>query len=138
MRALSINFENKLFFGIVRETETAVIKRYNVKEFPKIMVVKATERKPIVYTGDINYNSIFEFLNVYSETFVAGGGSSQDSAATKSWLTDMVPEVHEKSLNDICVNQESTLCVILFNDQRPTEGIMEHMRQVARKFEKKV
>lgn len=138
MRALSVSFENKLFFGIVRESESAVLKRYNVKEFPKIIVVKATERKPIVYSGEINFNSIFEFLNIYSETFVAGGGSSQDSAATKSWLADLVPEVHEKSLNDICVNQESTLCVILFNKERPTEGIMEHMRQVAKKFEKKV
>lgn len=76
IRALSINFENKLFFGIVRHTESAVLKRYNVKEFPKIMVVKATERKPIIYDGEIKYSNIFEFLNIYSETFVAGGGSS--------------------------------------------------------------
>lgn len=76
LRALSISFENKLFFGIVRESEQAVLKRYNVKQFPKIIVVKATERKPIVYDGEMNYGSIFDFLNIYSETFVAGGGSS--------------------------------------------------------------
>jgi len=40
------------------------------------MVIKVTERKPIIYDGDIKYNNIFEFLNIYSETFVTGGGSS--------------------------------------------------------------
>lgn len=82
-KALSVAFENKLFFGIVRADDQEMVKRYNVKSYPTLLVVKATERKPIVYTGDINYSSIFEFVNIYSETFVSGGGSSQDSAASK-------------------------------------------------------
>lgn len=31
-----------------------------------------------------------------------GGGSSQDSAATKAWLTEIVPEMHYKSASDVC------------------------------------
>jgi len=75
-KALSSAFETKLFFGMVTSSETALTKRYRVKEFPKIIVVKATERKPIPYKGALNYPDLFKFLNVYSETFVAGGGSS--------------------------------------------------------------
>lgn len=30
---------------------------------------------------------MFDFLNVHSEVFVPGGGSSADSAATKEWMT---------------------------------------------------
>ena len=98
-RALSIAFEKKLFFGIVRSSEEPLLKRYNVKTFPLIMVVKATERKPAVYTGEINYQSIFEFINIYSETFVNGGGSTQDNTNShKPWLSEMLPELHEKSL----------------------------------------
>jgi len=54
-KALSVAFENKLFFGIVKAEDTEMMKKYNVKTFPKILVVKATERKPVVYEGEINY-----------------------------------------------------------------------------------
>lgn len=37
------------------------------------------------------------------EVYVPGGGSSADSAATKSWLTEVVPEMHLKSASDICL-----------------------------------
>ncbi len=114
-KALSVAFSQKLFFGIVRKEDNAMLKRYNVKTFPQLLVVKATERKPIVYTGEIKYQAIFDFVNIYSETFVSGGGSSQDSAATKAWLSEPVPEMHEKSAGDICLNLEGYLCVLVFS-----------------------
>ena len=77
--------------------------RYNIRSVPSIMVVKTTEKKPIMYKGEIKYQKIFEFLNIYSEAFVPGGGSSQDTAATKFWLTELVPEFNYKSGNDICL-----------------------------------
>lgn len=43
----------------------------------------------------MKFKPIFEFLNIYSEAFVAGGGSSQDSAATKAWLTEMIPQLNK-------------------------------------------
>lgn len=77
--------------------------RYNIKSAPKIIVVKSTEKKPNVYNGDMKFMSIHDFLNIFSEVFVHGGGSSQDSAATKIWLTEVVPELNMKSANDICL-----------------------------------
>lgn len=50
-KALSVAFENKLFFGVVRSSDTPMLKRYNIKTYPQLLVVKATERKPIVYDG---------------------------------------------------------------------------------------
>ena len=65
--------------------------------------MRITEKRPIMYKGPLKYPNIFEFLNIYSETFVTGGGSSVDSAATKEWLTEIVPELTAKSANDICL-----------------------------------
>ena len=90
-------------FGIIRHDDQDLVDRYNINKFPKILVVKATEKKPKVYNGEIKFQNIFDFLNIYSETFVPGGGSSQDSAATKSWLTEIVPEMNYKSAADICI-----------------------------------
>ena len=97
---------------MVNSAETILTKRYRVTEYPKIVLVKATERKPIPYKGLMKYHNIFEFLNIYSETFVAGGGSSVDSPATKSWLNEVVPELNDKSGQDICLGLKKTLCVI--------------------------
>jgi hypothetical protein len=85
-KGLSTEFENKISFGIVRSSETKLVDRYNVKSFPHMIVVKATEKKPSHYTGDLKYQAMFEYLNIFSEAFVPGGGSASDSAATKQWL----------------------------------------------------
>jgi len=50
--------------------------RYGIKEVPSLILVQANEKKPKKYSGDLKYKPIFEFFNVYSEAFVAGGGSS--------------------------------------------------------------
>lgn len=45
-KGLSVAFENKLFFGVIRNAEEILIDRYNIKKFPTIIVVKANEKKP--------------------------------------------------------------------------------------------
>ena len=103
---------------MINSKEEILVKRYRINVFPKIIIVKATERKPIPYKGAIKYHDIFEFLNVYSETFVSGGGSSVGSAATKQWLNEVVPQLNYKSSDDICLKQKKTMCVILLaNDE---------------------
>jgi thioredoxin-related protein len=51
---------------LVRESEEALAKKYKVKKFPALIVIK-NEMKPIIYDGaDFKYQEIFEFLNVHS------------------------------------------------------------------------
>lgn len=125
-KGLSVALEGKQFFGIIRHTEEALVKRYQVKKFPSIQLVITGERKAKVYTGEMKFPPIFDFLNVYSQTFVPGG--SQESSATKSWLNDIFPEMHHKSSRDICLGQEGILCVILFNDGKPADNLIDTMK----------
>lgn len=85
-KALSISFESKIFFGIVRSSEELLMDKYGITKVPAIVLIKANEKLPKKYEGEMNYKMIFEFFNVYSEAFVAGGGSSVDSSASKAWL----------------------------------------------------
>lgn len=87
--------------GIIRKDETELFERYGVKKTPTIIVVKPTEKKPIYYKGEINYKAIFDFLNVYTETFVPGGDELNND---KPWTREMFPELTAKSANDICFN----------------------------------
>ena len=86
----------------------------------------------------MKYSQIFKFLNIFSETFVPGGGSSQDSAATKAWLTDSVPELHSKSANDICLKVEGGICVIIFSKGKPDKIYIDAMKDAYKSFEKKL
>jgi hypothetical protein len=54
-RALSVSFEGKLFLGIVRHTDDIVVSKYNIKKYPSILVVISTEKRPIVYKGEMKY-----------------------------------------------------------------------------------
>lgn len=69
-RALSQNFEKTLQFGLIRESEDALAKKYKVKSYPSLVVIKA-DGKNVMYDGkEFLYSPIFEFLNVHSQIFV--------------------------------------------------------------------
>ncbi len=60
----------------MRSSEEIVMDRYGIKDVPSLLLVKTGENKPKKYNGELKFKPIFEFFNVYSEAFVAGGGSS--------------------------------------------------------------
>ncbi|CAG9323756.1 unnamed protein product [Blepharisma stoltei] len=120
-KALSVAFEAKMFFGIVRQEDTEAIKKFKIKQFPKIILYKTVDAKTTEYKGDIKYRSIFEWLNVHSETFVHGG--AEESSSTKSWIVEAVPQLHRLSADDICYKQEG-LCGIFFLDSPPTDSLI--------------
>jgi hypothetical protein len=50
-KGLSVAFEKKLNFGLVRSNDSVLVSKYNVKKFPTVIVVKANEKKPIFFDG---------------------------------------------------------------------------------------
>jgi len=72
-RALSTYFDKTLEFGMIKKEDEALAKQYKVKKFPTFMLLKNKD-KPIVY-GDteFSYHKLFEWINIYSETFVFVG-----------------------------------------------------------------
>jgi hypothetical protein len=55
-KGLSVAFEKKLFFGLVRSSDDILVERYNIKKFPSIIVVKSNEKKPHRYSGEMKFN----------------------------------------------------------------------------------
>ena len=77
----------------MRQDETGLVSKYKVKSYPSIFMIKEKDSKPIKYEGtDMSYQGIFDFINVYSETFVFREHNEVvESAASKPWLSDKVP-----------------------------------------------
>jgi hypothetical protein len=70
-RALSTYFDKTLEFGLVKKEDEALVKKYKVSKFPHFLILKPGEKLPITYKGDdFSYSELFEFINIYSETFV--------------------------------------------------------------------
>lgn len=65
-RGLSVTFEGKLLFGLVRNTDDILVSRYRIKNFPTIILVRNGEKKWETYSGDIKFDNIFKWLNIYS------------------------------------------------------------------------
>ena len=124
--------------AIVRRDSKDVFHKYSVNSTPKILVVKTGEKKPIEYKGEVSYAAIFDFLNVYSEQFVVGGGSSFDGAGAKPWLSEAIPELTSKSAKDICLEASGALCVIIFNNDKPSKVALDTVKEVRRRYDNKL
>lgn len=92
-KALSSHFDKTLLFGLIRDTETGLSSRFKVKSYPTFMLIKTKDAKPIKYDGkEFTYQALFDFLNIYSETFVFKEGNEEvKSSANKPWLSDRLP-----------------------------------------------
>jgi len=89
-RALSTYFDKTLEFGMIKSDDDALAKQYGVKKYPAFFILKHGEKKPFKYEGEsFTYKDLFEFINIYSETFVHPDTTNKDveSAASKPWLS---------------------------------------------------
>lgn len=58
------------------------VKKYKVTSFPHLVVVRK-DKKDEVYKGAFEFQKLFDWLNVFSETFVMGGGFSDAAPAAE-------------------------------------------------------
>jgi hypothetical protein len=91
-------------FGLVRAEDTGIASKYKVKTFPAMFMIKEKDGKPIKYEGeDFSYQALFDFINIYSETFVFRGDMEEvKSGATKPWMNEKLPQLTSDSANDVC------------------------------------
>lgn len=128
---------------MIKKDEDMLTKRYGIKKYPSFLLVKPGAKKPIPYEGDTyTYSELFEFINIYSETFVFVGDQEQKevkSAATKSWLNVATPYLTKDSANDICLAQDGTLCVIhVVNGVADDKALDDEFNAVKQQFVSKI
>ncbi|KAF7457890.1 PDI like thioredoxin domain containing protein [Cryptosporidium felis] len=139
IHSLANEFNKKLMFGFVpncgkNETSIGISKRFKVSSFPRILVYKDNVKPPEIYKGEVQFLPLFEFLNIYAETFVMGGGFSDHDShdpGSKPWLLQKIPELTGLSYNDVC-GKHKDLCVIylkngelLMEEQEMLEELQE-------------
>lgn len=93
IKALSVAFDKKIDIGIVRSSESAIVTKYRIKKFPTVLVLTVGERKQKLYEGNIRYKELFDWMNIFSETFFRVGEDKARSTdrlkAEKPWAQEV-------------------------------------------------
>ncbi|KAH7648818.1 hypothetical protein FG379_002288 [Cryptosporidium bovis] len=134
IHSLANEFNKKLLFGFIPNCNSDkvsmdIAKKYKINLFPRITIYKDSSKPLEVYKGDIKFLPLFEFLNIYAETFVMGGGfSDHDSGdqSSKPWLIQKIPELTALSYHDVCGKYKS-LCVIYLKSGSELTRIEQEM-----------
>jgi hypothetical protein len=130
-KALGNSMDGKMYLAIARAEDEALAKKYKITAYPTIIIVKSAEKAHHVYKGDIVYKPIFDWANIYAETFVAGGES--ESVSTKPWMSETVPELHRLSADDICMKADN-LCVIYLGAAKPEDPFHSTLKAISKKL----
>mmetsp|Transcript_14165 Transcript_14165/g.28388 ORF Transcript_14165/g.28388 Transcript_14165/m.28388 type:complete len:427 (-) Transcript_14165:473-1753(-) len=133
-KALSSSFKKEMKFGLVVKEEADLVSRFKIKTFPTIQVHRA-EQKPKNYSGEMKYQQLSDWLNVFVETFVAGGGFHEDGPGTSSgggenakpWLVQRIPEVIKASHGDLCFKKDDKGLCVIYLREGPLENAEEEM-----------
>ena len=101
---------------MIKSEEASLASKYKVTSYPAFFILKHGEKAPIKYDGEtFSYKELFEFINIYSETFVdpnaASKAADEGSKAKKPWMSQPIPFLSKESANDICLKKDG-LCVI--------------------------
>lgn len=74
------------------ESESSIVKNFKVKKYPHLLIVRKVDDKPNHYKGKMEFQDMFAFLNIYSETWVdpSEEKASISDKPTKDWLYEVL------------------------------------------------
>ena len=126
-KSLSKDYLNHLSFGEVRQTETELIKTFNVDKFPTLMVLTNYETNEVdVFKEDMKYDTIKKFLNKY------GYKKMPENKEIK--VRELNKNTYEK-LGMCSSNDNKNICLIFFiKKEKPENDELKNLENFATKF----
>ena len=134
-KALSSTFEGKMLFGVARPEDKTLVSKFKVKSYPKLVLYKTSTSKTHEYNGELKFRGIFDWLNVFAETFVSGG--QEEILSTKPWMNQGIPQMVRQSADELCYKHEGFICAILFLSAAPSEGQVSVFKSMSEKYASK-
>ena len=105
-KALSKDYLNHLSFGEIRQSETELIKSFNVNKFPTLMVITEPESNEVdIFKEELKYDNIKKFLNKY------GYKKRQENKNIK--VRELNSNTYER-LGMCSTNDNKNICLIFF------------------------
>ncbi|KAF9113599.1 protein disulfide isomerase (PDI) protein [Mortierella sp. AM989] len=141
-KGLATDMKDRMIVAEMRTPSDEVLKKYNVKSAPALVVFPKGSQDPVIFSGDLKRDPISEFLNQYAEPAKNGGGpgsSKKNSQSTASEpVATPVPVVEfDPSVNQItdhaqltkeCLSKSRGSCMVAFLVVEPEfpESVQAH------------
>jgi len=124
------SFHHGIEFGVVKDTDKALVAKYNVDKFPTLFVLpKDKTQEPIQYTGEIKHEPIFKFLTPYApERPQADENIAREEVKREPRRSVREEITNQAEFEKACYNKAGS-CIITLLDPL-TSGAEEHEKQV--------
>eukprot|EP00923_Selenidium_pygospionis_P041014 GHVN01071039.1.p1 GENE.GHVN01071039.1~~GHVN01071039.1.p1 ORF type:complete len:412 (+),score=70.60 GHVN01071039.1:64-1299(+) len=134
--SLANQFSDRMSFVFIDMANETLATMYKVKQPTLLMVRGGPSGKPEKFNGVFEFAPMHKWLNDRSETFVKGGGFSDEGRAEdqKIWLVQKIPEVTGPSHQDICFKKQG-LCVIYLADGTIPDSEIAMLEQLKSQYE---
>lgn len=83
LRSVAIDFLDVISVGQARNKETAIVDKFGITSFPKLVLIPADGQEPITYDGELNKKDLVEFLKQAGEPNPESSPSSGKTKAGK-------------------------------------------------------
>ncbi|OJJ47863.1 hypothetical protein ASPZODRAFT_15311 [Penicilliopsis zonata CBS 506.65] len=118
VRALAIDFKGQIKFGHIRDTEKALVRHYNIKKFPTVLLLPGGDQKPIYHTGELTKKAITEFLsqvaspNPIESPAAAAAAPEFKPAQVPVEVTPIATLATAEALESACLTSSSGTCIL--------------------------
>lgn len=133
-------FKRTVKFGYSLGEDSDVAKKMKITKYPSVVMIRGAKADTTEhYKGEINFQSLREWVNLHSESGMGdkvqsgAGGEEESIEDAKPWLIQEVPELTAKSQKDICFKGEG-LCVIYLRDGPVTQEETDTLTRLSRKY----
>lgn len=119
LKALSKEFKGKVILGEVRSTESELVSKYNIKEFPTIIGLNEQAEKER-YTGEYKRDKLERWIREFMYNNIGQGSKVRE-------LTRAL------NLSGKCSAGNSNLCFMMFTDKE-NDQVKDILKQLYEKF----
>lgn len=110
-KALSKHFLGKLNFGEVRQSETNLVNKFNIKKFPTLLVITdESNYKGVAYTEEFTRDAMQKFLNKYAYKKKENNINLE--------IKELTPSLYNK-MNFCNKYDRKNICLIYFTSNSP-------------------
>ena len=126
-KSLSKDYLNHLSFGEIRQSETDLIKAFNINQFPTLVVVTDLENNEVdVFKDEIKYDTMKKFLNKYAYK------KMEEKKDVK--VRELNINVYQK-LGMCSSNDNKNICLIFFiNKEKPENDELKKLEILGNKY----
>jgi len=108
IKGLAAQFLNRINFAFVKDSDSSLVKRFNVEKFPTILVAKA-DGETVIYDQEINPTNLHNFL----ENYASPKATFQTSEPPKYLKPQVFEITTQQTFDEICLEWPGT-CLVVF------------------------